>query len=423
VERLRLVLKAKVMDIVDIDVLGQLKDFVLLFVKTMKSYGYETGTLLEFVAVVLRDRYLEIAAASVLTSARTSVTADSFASLVYKSEREVREQVLALGLEKTLDAYRSAQLAFPFSKLVPECVALLDRFIQNAATFSRGDIELPDMDRLLIRTTETLLLELPKLYTDHVLGLADLTVAQTATAYANMLTLQRALPLLAATTHRCGIGASAVKLSAKAGFEYAYRNIELKLQAVIEQYVVAAMKKAADATQWLATKANKEPRDYVKELVLFGSEALPKQLELLPKEQQQAMLRRYYAAIAEEFQKLLSRKTVERFNRLCVGGLLVDLEAIVLAANAAPVKGLAQDFLESQQLFVLLCEENIGEFLDAKVRAAKYSQLRNWRRLQLVFARYQDSQALNNVLGISLFTSDRHKAVEAIKAFIASQIK
>ena len=39
----------------------------MLFVKTMKSYGYETAALLEFVAVVLRDRFLEISSNVVLT--------------------------------------------------------------------------------------------------------------------------------------------------------------------------------------------------------------------------------------------------------------------------------------------------------------------------------------------------------------------
>ena len=38
-----------------------------------------------------------------------------------------------------------------------------------------------------------------------------------------------------------GVGASAVKFSAKASFEYAFRNIELKLYSVIEQFVVKVL--------------------------------------------------------------------------------------------------------------------------------------------------------------------------------------
>lgn len=55
-------------------------------------------------------------------------------------------------------------MSFPFTRLIPECVATLSSFIESAATFSRGDIELPDMDRLLIKTTEALVNDIPKTY-------------------------------------------------------------------------------------------------------------------------------------------------------------------------------------------------------------------------------------------------------------------
>ena len=41
-------------------------------------------------------------------------------------------------------------------------------------------------------------------------------------------------------------------------------------------------------------------------------------------------------------------------------GLVVDLEAMQRAANASPVKGLAQDFLESQQVLSFYLSKDLS---------------------------------------------------------------
>eukprot|EP01128_Nolandella_sp_AFSM9_P010875 TRINITY_DN7591_c0_g1_i1.p1 TRINITY_DN7591_c0_g1~~TRINITY_DN7591_c0_g1_i1.p1 ORF type:complete len:746 (+),score=186.66 TRINITY_DN7591_c0_g1_i1:307-2238(+) len=419
-DRLRSELKENVNDIVDPLLLGELKDLTLLFCRTMKVYDYDVNPILEFVSVILRDRYLEVTRTVTIENLESIFRSDNFLPLEIKAESDSGRYAAKLDLISLFPP--SNPHSFQFSKMLPLSIRVMIRFISSAWKFSLGDFVMPDMERRIVHQTGSLLEIIPRNYANMILEseerVLDLSLRQICVALVNITLFERTLSLYTDKMALLDIGASAVMFHKKESFDYAYRNIEFKLVAVIQTYVSEIFEKASGNFEWLATKPSDTPRDYIVELSQFTTEYLPGQLDALPIEKQHHLFHEFFRIISVEFQNFLARKKVS-FNRVAVSGLLVDLESIRRAAQSVPAPGAVNNFDEVLELFTLLTTDGIEEFLDANVRSQKYPHLKNWRKLSTIFAYYkEDSSVMSR---FSFFQDDRTKNVIKIREFINSQ--
>jgi hypothetical protein len=82
--------------------LSQLKDFLLVFSRTLRKYGYDVSPLIDFVRLPLRDRFVLVSLSNVTTSIEDLLREpDAYVPLVISSEKEAKEVLK----ENTLDAH------------------------------------------------------------------------------------------------------------------------------------------------------------------------------------------------------------------------------------------------------------------------------------------------------------------------------
>lgn len=205
-------------------------------------------------------------------------------------------------------------------------------------------------------------------------------------AYSNALSWAQVPPALTEALASAGFGEHTLTSSMKDALAYAYRNLELKLAAVVEHFVTAHFSHAVQDWSWRPKTVLPGVHEYIKELVRYGSAggglAVVLAASALPQELVRDIRRRYYSTIAQEVLNLLSRKKGPSFNTAFAQSLKADVEHVLNSVQRD--EALRASLAEPVQLLTLLTAEKPAEFLEAKVRADKYASLRHWRRLQSV---------------------------------------
>eukprot|EP01125_Pyxidicula_operculata_P012197 TRINITY_DN399_c0_g3_i4.p1 TRINITY_DN399_c0_g3~~TRINITY_DN399_c0_g3_i4.p1 ORF type:complete len:351 (-),score=73.80 TRINITY_DN399_c0_g3_i4:42-1094(-) len=350
--------------------------------------------------------------------------------MVFRNDKEYKEAIGNIERE-TIERItnqtegKSIQTSFPFSKMVPGCIQVIRRFIDTITHFASGRIELPDMDRLMMKITKDILIDMAKTYVKLVCESKEVTLTQASVAYINISYMEKTIPIFENDLVLLVGEHVNVKLTqdTQEPFVQSYKSLEAKFFEIVECLVDRILDKAKETIAWNPEKPPKDPKSFVLEIVEFASETLPKQMTIIPRDIVLKLYRHFYTLIARKYIRFLLDDSVIQFNRHCAKGLLTDLTLIEEAATKAPVKGIVENFEETHQLFVLLSCDNLREFMDPKIQSSKYSKLSDFKKILAIFEKYMENSGLASRFNIGFLQDDRTKQIEAVRAYLRANMK
>jgi len=344
------ILKEKIRECDDTNILSDLKEFLQGFCHTMKSYGYSLDSFFEFVKVSTKERFIIVVTAVINNLFKKKFEEDNFIPVMVRhNDREIKE-TLSIIVKEIMQNKSSETLSFPFSKMVPNCLNTFKQFLTACLhMFARHGVLEQGMDQRIIKTTESLIRSMNSSYVNTVAA-QSLSVGQAAVAYINMNFLQKMIFIFEnlVSSQIC----NSVKLNVKESFETAIKNLEAKVFEILEKNVVTNMRKARDNIVWTPEKADKSPKQHIIVLVEYVSNTLPQEISGLSEDFCLKIYGKYYEVLLQQFMELFM--SAVQFNRNCARGFLIDLLALEEAAKRCPLPGVIDSFEEVKQLFTLL---------------------------------------------------------------------
>lgn len=404
--KMRAVLQVEVAYCEDIDVLPELKNYLLVFCRTLRKYGYNLNMMQDFVKTSLRDRYVNVRLDR-LTATVTKLLdqAEACEPLNIKTDKEYQDKIVANDLQKLFKDSKRRQ--FPFSIVVPNVIALAKQFTNELHRFCSN---LPDMEGVVVHGLEQLL----KIVTT-ALQLRDYnqdpTILNLGMNFINSFWLQQALSILEDHLLSLGLGGTfQAKLDAMP-FSDTSRMLEEMLYDMNTRVIDAQFEGFLKTCQPQSGKLQTGPRMHVQVIFKEINETFPK-LKDLPGHAFESMYKREFNLLVDRMMGLLLTDRLRYFDLTYVKCLDQDLIFMEDAARKAPVTVLDDSFLELRQIVNLLMQPEQKIFFDPAARSTQYNKISNTKKLAAVLKKFKEAGGF----GPFSAAKSKRKAVKQVMA-------
>jgi len=402
--KMRAVLQVEVAYCEDIDVLPELKNYLLVFCRTLRKYGYNLNMMNDFVKTSLRDRFLNVTLDRLTgTISRLWDRSDIATALQIKSEKDYQELIVANGLD-TLSRDKSRR-SFPFSVAVPDLIRLCKLFSVDLYKFCSN---LPDLDNVVVHGLEQLLkIIVHSLQTrDYA---ADFSIINLAMNFINAHWLQKALEILEA--HLASLGISGpVKLD-PTPFADTSRLLEEMLYDINTKTIDSQFEQFLATCQPQYSKVQTGPRPHMQNIFREINETFPK-LADMPGHAFESMYKREFNLLVDRMMGLLLTDRIRYYDLAYVKCLDQDLIYLEECAKKAPIVVLDDSFAELRQIINLLMQPEQKVFFDPAQRSSNYNKINNTKKLAAILKKFKEPG------GFGPFSAAKYKR-KAVKAVMA----
>ena len=399
--KMRAVLQVEVAYCEDIDVLPELKNYLLVFCRTLRKYGYNLNMMNDFIKTSLRDRFLNVTLDRLTaTITRLWDRPNTAVALQIKTEKDYQDLIVANDLQSLFRD--KAKRNFPFSIAVPEIIKLCKQFSTDLYKFCSN---LPDLDSVVIHGLEQLLkIIVHSLQTrDYA---ADFSVINLAINFINSSWLQTALPILEEHLTSLGI-AGAVKLDASP-FADTSRILEEMLYDINTKTIDSQFEQFLATCQPQYSKVQTGPRQHIQNVFREINETFPK-LSDMPGHAFESMYKREFNLLVDRMMGLLLTDRIRYFDLAYVKCLDQDLIYLEECARKAPIVVLDDSFAELRQIINLLMQPEQKVFFDPALRSSQYNKINNTKKLAAILKKFKEPG------GFGPFSAAKYKR-KAVKA-------
>jgi len=371
----------------DVDAFLAMKHSLVVFAKTLESYGIVIAPLLDFIAS-RQDLFENLLMARLKVEVKQCFSNERFESLRVVDYEEYKDKVLQYELQDPA-MHVEFPTIMPFSLCVPALCAMLRRFVVDYHQFA---FQVADMDTMALRCVNTALCrEVNPAFTHAIEHSPSLHISQAVQFSINAAYLaHRVCPWLEKFT--LGEVKSAPNVSRESSLSAAQlfsvtrvRCEDLMLELVDAK--IDAFMSLASGVNWLPSTVQSEPSDYVQDLLLFLEETFA-WMHFMPDAILEAVHFTSCKHICAAILGILMDQ-VKKFNILALYNLHVDVSRLEEFAHSRPVPNLAETFSELRQLLNLFLGGNPEEILDVEIRQSKYDHLAP-AKLKVILEKFKD---------------------------------
>jgi hypothetical protein len=382
--KMRAVLQVEVAYCEDIEALPELKNYLLVFCRTLRKYGYNLNMMNDFVKTSLRDRYVNVTLDR-LTSTVTHLldAPEASVALQVKSEKEYQELIVANELH-TLFRDKSRR-AFPFSIVVPQVVRIAKQFTLDLYKFCSN---LTDLETVVVHGLEQFLKIVATALQSRDYNL-DSSIINLALSFINAYWIQQTLPSL--EEHLASMGISGI-LAGKidpSPFIDACRILEEMLYDLNTRTIDAQFEGFLKTCQPQSGKLQNGPRSHIQAIFKEINETFPK-LKDLPGHAFESMYKREFNLLIDRMMGLLLTDRIRYFDLNFVKCLDQDLLFVEDCARKAPIQVLDDSFAEIRQIVNLLMQPEQRVFFDPSARSTQYNKISNTKKLAAVLKKFKE---------------------------------
>lgn len=400
--KMRAVLQVEVAYCEDIDALPELKNYLLVFCRTLRKYGYNLNLMHDFVKTSLRDRYVNVTLDRLTSSiSRLCDRADATVALNIKTDKDFQELIVAHDLNSH---WRDGtKRNFPYSIVVPELLRICKQFAADLYKFCSN---LPDADTIVMHGLDQLLkiIVTTLQMRDYA---SDPTVLNLGMHFINTFWFQDSLSLLESYLTGLGISGS-VKLD-PIPFADTCRLLEEMLYDLNTKRIDREFEGFLNTCQPQYSKIQTGPRPHIQNIFNEIMDVFPK-LSLMPGAAFDSMYKREFNNLIDRMMGLLLTDRIRYFDLAYVKCLDQDLIYVEECAKKAPVAVLDDSFAELRQIINLLMQPDLKVFFDPALRSTQYNKINNTKKLAAVLKKFKEPG------GFGPFSASKakRKAVKAV---------
>lgn len=401
--KMRAVLQVEVAYCEDIDALPELKNYLLVFCRTLRKYGYNLNMMQDFIKTSLRDRFVNV------TLDRLTVTVqqlwekpESACALQIKDDKQYQELIVANDLNAPTFFRDKTKRTFPFSKAVPDLLLMCKQFSVDLYKFCSN---LPDLDAIVIHGLEQLLKIIVSSLQVRDYAL-DTSIINLGINFINAYWLQQALPVLEEYLISIGIPGP-IKLDPSPFAETA-RVLEELLYELNTKSIDAQFEGFLKTCQPQNSKVQTGPRPHMQALFKEINETFPK-LSEMPGAAFESMYKREFNLLVDRMMGLLLTDRIRYYDLAYVKCLDQDLIYLEECAKRAPIAVLDDSFQELRQFVNLLMQPEQKVFFDPAARSTQYNKITNTKKLAAVLKKFKEPG------GFGPFSAAKYKR-KAVKA-------
>lgn len=400
--KMRAVLQVEVAYCEDIDSLPELKNYLLVFCRTLRKYGYNLNMMHDFVKTSLRDRYVNVTLDR-LTLALTKLCDHPNASIALqiKNDKDFQEfvtktDIASLFRDKT-------KKNFPFSVLVPEVIRMSQQFTVDLNKFCSN---LPDAETIVVHGLDQLM----KIFVTALQNrdyASDPTVLNLGMHFINAHWFMACLPLI--EEHLTTLGISA-KLD-PTPFQETSRILEEMLYDLNTKFIDRQFEAFLDNCQPQYSKVQSGPRVHIQTIFNEINDTFPK-LSEMPGNAFESMYKREFNMLIDRMMGLLLTDRIRYYDLAYIKCLDQDLLYVEDCAKKAPVAVLDDSFAEIRQIVNLLMQPDQKVFFDPALRSTQYNKINNTKKLAAVLKKFKEPGGFGPFSAVKA----KRKAVKAVMA-------
>lgn len=400
--KMRAVLQVEVAYCEDIDSLPELKNYLLVFCRTLRKYGYNLNMMNDFVKTSLRDRFVNVTLDRLTgTIQKLWERSDAAVALQVKDDKQYQQLIVCNELHSLFRD--KAKRTFPFSIAVPEILNLCKQFTSDLYKFCSN---LPDLDAIVIHGLEQLLKIIVTSLQSRDYAL-DPSIINIGINFINSHWLQQTLPML--EEHLVAIGIPGpIKLD-PSPFAETSRVLEELLYELNTKVIDAHFESFLKTCQPQNAKVQSGPRPHIQAIFKEINDTFPK-LSDMPGHAFESMYKREFNLLVDRMMGLLLTDRIRYFDLAYVKCLDQDLIYLEECARRAPIVVLDDSFAELRQLVNLLLQPEQKVFFDPALRSTQYNKINNTKKLAAVLKKFKEPGGF----GPFSASKSKRKAVKAV---------
>lgn len=380
--KMRAVLQVEVAYCEDIEALPDLKNYLLVFCRTLRKYGYNLNMMHDFVKTSLRDRFVNVTLDRLTTNiSRLCDRADASVALNIKSEKDYQDLIVANDINTEVTG---SKRSYPFSIMVPELLRICQQFAADLYKFCSN---LPDADNIVLHGLDQLLkiIVTTLQMRDYA---SDPSVLNLGMHFINTYWFQRFLPLLEKALVNMGISQVPVKLD-PTPFAETCRILEEMLYDLNTKRIDREFESFLSTCQPQYSKIQTGPRPHIQNIFHEITEVFPK-LSEMPGNAFESMYKREFNMLIDRMMGLLLTDRIRYFDLAYVKCLDQDLIYVEECAKKAPISVLDDSFAELRQIVNLLMQPEQKVFFDPALRSTQYNKINNTKKLAAVLKKFKE---------------------------------
>jgi len=384
VSKMKTVLQEQMAYTLDPAFLIDLKNFLLLFVKTLQSFNYDVTQLYEFFTVV-RDVFQELEMNRIQKKFVELLEKDKWEPLNVSDRKEFETLILKNKLQVS-DSEVLPQ-KFVFSKMIPMYCTEFRQYIIDCYRFAKYF----DMDDYVKKCVEKLIRTLNQSWVSFV-GQSK-SLLQYVQSWVNLTQLLTASELWEYYITSFSVHGAKVKFNKESLFEeYRLQFVKLMdelIQAKIRDFIFIAKE---SSIQWTPAKQSEEIHQYMHDMVMYLDSSVSPILNSLPSTLQESLQIAALQTFSSAFMELLSSETTYKFNSFAVKTFDADLKYLESYVDRSKYKDTKDYLMLPRQLIDLLLSEHVDQdFIDASTRKKKYWKLENdLGKLIVILEKFKD---------------------------------
>lgn len=380
--KMRAVLQVEVAYCEDIDSLPELKNYLLVFCRTLRKYGYNLNLMHDFVKTSLRDRYINVTLDRLTSSiTRLCDRADASVALQIKGDKEFQDLIVSHELNSR---WRDGtKRNFPYSIVVPELLRICKQFAVDLYKFCSN---LPDADTIVLHGLDQLLkiIVTTLQMRDYA---SDPTILNLGMHLINTFWFQDALPLLEKFLTNMGISGS-VKLEPTPFADTCTHLLDMLFDLNTKR-IDREFEAFLSTCQPQYGKVQTGPRPHIQALFNEIMDVFPK-LSQMPNSASDSMYKREFNNLVDRMMGLLLTDRIRYFDLAYVKALDQDLIYVEECGKKVPVLVLDDAFAELRQIVNLLMQPDLKVFFDPALRSTQYNKINNTKKLAAVLKKFKE---------------------------------
>jgi len=376
--------------------------------RTVSAYGFDV-TLLQDFFKMMRDKYIELATQSYRTEFLKIMEKETFQPLFVTKEEEYQLMIVENDLHQIWPHQLRLPMEFPFCAFLPNCVSVVKHFIQTYYEFSKDLFS--DTDEFVKKGTERLL----KIMCSTII---TQVIESTTSNVSSLVYLSLSLPYMKSCCNIFeGYIASFKYLGAEPSplnrsmFDALRESTEKRMFTIIDQKIDQLFDNVN--INWTPQVPSREPREWVGELFLYLQTTLAV-FDPLRKELRDEITVQAFDRTATCLKNMVYNANAKRINIAAVQSLDNDLRYAESYIRKWNIPSLQSCLQELRQLINLLLADNILEFLDERIRRAKYPDLTDTSKLVCVLQRFETESTLGRFSGALGGRASKRQTIETL---------